>query len=50
MAALPDWVDLLNVLGAGECEAPPEDICRRIEVADGDIIVDAPPRAVSKGK
>jgi Uma2 family endonuclease len=44
MTALPDWMDLPNGLGAEEYKALPEDICRRIEIVDGAIIVNAAPR------
>lgn len=42
--ALPDWMDLPDGLSARAYEALPEDICRRIEVVDGAIIVNAAPR------
>jgi Uma2 family endonuclease len=44
MTAFPDWMDLPDGLGAEEYEALPEDICRRIEIVDGAIIVNAAPR------
>jgi Uma2 family endonuclease len=44
MTALPDWMDLPDGLGVQEYEALPEDICRRIEIVDGAIIVNAAPR------
>ena len=44
VAALPGWMDLPEGLSAAEYEALPEDICRRIEVVDGAIIVNAAPR------
>jgi Uma2 family endonuclease len=44
MTALPDWMDLPDGLSTREYEALPEDICRRIEVVDGAIIVNAAPR------
>lgn len=44
MTALPDWMDLPDGLSAAEYEALPEEICRRIEVVDGAIIVSAAPR------
>ena len=44
MTALPAWMDRPNGLSAEEYEALPEDICRRIEVVDGAIIVNASPR------
>lgn len=37
-------MDLLDGLSAAEYEALPEEICRRIEVVDGAIIVSAAPR------
>jgi Uma2 family endonuclease len=43
MTALPDWMDLPNGLGAEDYEALPEEICRRIEIVDGAIIVNAAP-------
>ncbi len=39
--ALPGWMDLPDGLSAAEYEALPEDICRRIEIVDGAIIVHA---------
>jgi Uma2 family endonuclease len=44
VTALPAWMDRPNGLSAEEYEALPEDICRRIEVVDGAIIVNAAPR------
>ena len=44
MTALPDWMDLPDGLSAEEYEALSEDICRRIEIVDGAIIVTAAPR------
>jgi Uma2 family endonuclease len=45
MTALPDWMDLPpGGLSAEDYEALPPDICRRIEVVDGAIIVSAAPR------
>jgi Uma2 family endonuclease len=41
---LPGWMDLPDGLGAADYEALPEDICRRIEIVDGAIIVNAAPR------
>ena len=41
---LPGWMDLPDGLSAAEYEALPEDICRRIEIVDGAIIVNAAPR------
>lgn len=43
-AALPAWMDRPNGLSIEEYEALPEDICRRIEVVDGAVIVNAAPR------
>jgi Uma2 family endonuclease len=42
--ALPGWMDLPDGLSAAVYEALPEDICRRIEIVDGAIIVNAAPR------
>jgi Uma2 family endonuclease len=45
MTALPDWMDLPPTgLSVEEYEALPPDICRRIEIVDGAIIVSAAPR------
>jgi Uma2 family endonuclease len=44
MTALPDWMDLPDGLSAEDYEALPEEICRRIEIVDGAIIVSAAPR------
>jgi Uma2 family endonuclease len=45
MTALPGWMDLpAEGLSAAVYEALPEDICRRIEVVDGAIIVNPAPR------
>lgn len=45
MTALPGWMDLpAEGLSAAAYEALPEDICRRIEVVDGAIVVNAAPR------
>lgn len=45
MTALPGWLDLLPTgLSAADYEALPEEVCRRIEVVDGAIIVSAAPR------
>lgn len=45
MTALPDWMDLPpNGLSAEEYDALPEEICRRIEIVDGAVIVSAAPR------
>ena len=45
MTALPDWMNLPpSGLSAEDYEALPENICRRIEIVDGAIIVSAAPR------
>jgi Uma2 family endonuclease len=45
MTALPDWMDLPPTgLSVEQYEALPPDICRRIEIVDGAIIVSAAPR------
>jgi hypothetical protein len=44
MTALPDWMDLPDGMSVAEYEALPEEICRRIEIVDGAIIVNAAPR------
>ncbi len=45
MTALPDWMQLPpEGLSAEAYEALPEDVCRRIEVVDGSIIVSPAPR------
>ena len=44
MTALPDWMDLTDGMSAEDYEALPEEICRRIEIVDGAIIVNAGPR------
>ena len=41
MTALPDWMDLPDGMSAEDYEALPEEICRRIEIVDGAIIVNA---------
>lgn len=41
MTALPAWMDRPDGLSAEDYEALPEDICRRIEVVDGAVIVNA---------
>ncbi len=41
---VPSWMDLPDGLSATEYEALPEDICRRIEIVDGAVIVNAAPR------
>jgi Uma2 family endonuclease len=44
VTVLPGWMDLPDGLSAEEYDALPEDICRRIEIVDGAIIVNAAPR------
>jgi Uma2 family endonuclease len=44
MTALPDWMDLPDGLSAEGYDALPEEVCRRIEIIDGAIIVNAAPR------
>ena len=44
MTALPGWMDLPDGLSARDYEALPEEICRRIEIVDGAVIVNAAPR------
>jgi Uma2 family endonuclease len=44
VTALPDWMDLPNGMSPEEYETLPEDICRRIEIVDGAVIVNAAPR------
>jgi hypothetical protein len=45
MTALPGWMDLpAEGLTAARYEALPEEICGRIEVVDGAIIVNPAPR------
>ncbi|MGH3861131.1 Uma2 family endonuclease [Actinokineospora sp.] len=45
MTALPDWMVLRpEGLSAADYEALPEEVCRRIEVIDGAIVVNAAPR------
>ncbi len=44
MTALPDWMDFPDGMSAEDYEALPEEICRRIEIVDGAIIVNAAPR------
>ena len=47
MTALPDWMVLPpGGLSVEAYEALPEDICRRIEIVDGSIIVSPAPRRV----
>jgi len=44
VTALPAWMDRPDGLTSEEYEALPEDICRRIEVVDGAVVVNAAPR------
>ena len=45
MTALPDWMILSDAgLTAADYEALPEEVCRRIEIVDGAIVVNAAPR------
>ncbi|HEY1617573.1 MAG TPA: Uma2 family endonuclease [Streptosporangiaceae bacterium] len=44
MTALPDWMDRPDGLSTADYEALPEEICQRIEIVDGAIIVNAAPR------
>ncbi len=45
MTALPDWMVLSDAgLTAADYDALPEDVCRRIEIVDGAIVVNAAPR------
>ncbi|MEV5540449.1 Uma2 family endonuclease [Saccharopolyspora shandongensis] len=45
MTALPDWMALPpEGLSAAEYEALPEEVCRRIEIVDGAIVVTPAPR------
>jgi Uma2 family endonuclease len=44
VTALPDWMIQPDGLSAEEYEALPEEICRRIEVVDGAIVVNPAPR------
>ena len=44
MTALPDWMNLPDGMSVADYEALPEEICRRIEIVDGAIIVNAAPR------
>jgi Uma2 family endonuclease len=41
--ALPGWMDLPDGLSAAGYEALPEDICRRIEIVDGAVMVNVAP-------
>lgn len=43
-SALPGWMDLADGLSAAGYEALPEEVCRRIEIVDGAIIVNPAPR------
>lgn len=45
MTALPDWMLLsASGLSAEDYDALPEEVCRRIEIVDGAIVVNASPR------
>jgi Putative restriction endonuclease len=44
MTSFPDWMDLPDGMSAEDYEALPEEICRRIEIVDGAIVVNAAPR------
>jgi Uma2 family endonuclease len=45
MTALPGWMELsAEGFSAADYEALPEDVCRRIEVVDGAIVVNPAPR------
>lgn len=45
MTALPGWMDLPSAgLSADDYDALPEEICRRIEIVDGAILVNPSPR------
>jgi Uma2 family endonuclease len=44
LTALPDWMDRPDGISAEDYEALPEEICRRIEIIDGAIIVNPAPR------
>ena len=44
MTALPDWMDLPDGLSDAGYAALPEEICHRIEIVDGAVIVNAVPR------
>src|ERR1700760_1653271 len=44
MTALPDWMDLPDGMSVADYAALPEEICRRIEIVDGAIVVNAAPR------
>jgi Uma2 family endonuclease len=45
MTALPDWMVLTpQGLSVADYEALPEEVCRRIEIVDGAIVVNAAPR------
>lgn len=45
MTALPDWMLLsASGLSADDYEALPEEVCRRIEIVDGAIVVNPAPR------
>ena len=44
VTALPGWMDLPDGLSAAVYGTLPEDICRRIEIVDGAIVVNVAPR------
>ncbi|MGW4524288.1 Uma2 family endonuclease [Amycolatopsis sp. NPDC004378] len=45
MTALPDWMELpVTGLSVADYDALPEEICRRIEIVDGAIVVNPAPR------
>ena len=45
MTALPDWMELsVTGLSADDYDALPEEVCRRIEIVDGAIVVNPAPR------
>jgi len=44
LTALPDWMDFPDGMSAEDYDALPEEICRRIEIVDGAIIVNASSR------
>jgi Uma2 family endonuclease len=49
MTALPDWMVLPpEGLSAATYEALPEEICRRVEIVDGAIVVNAAPRRLHR--
>lgn len=49
MTALPDWMLLPpQGLSAAEYDALPEEVCRRIEIVDGAIVVNVAPRRIHR--